>query len=282
MRAWCAWALLAASSACGGVPPDRGLDARLGVADAAYVEGAMPESAGGPAVESIDLPKSDVSAGDAGIVLRAALGSRATAALVGLEGDLGYWIVPAGLADVSAPTFPTIDVRLSLASSIPPGAASLVLRAVDAEGRPGPSTSRALRVSAPAVPSGALVVSLRWDSDADLDLHVVDALGREIWKGDIETPAPDAASLDLDSNAGCVGDGRRRESVTWAARPRAGRYVVKVDTFSLCAAGAASWRVEAWLDGAVVARATGVSGLVDTTFVHGRGAGVLALEIDVP
>jgi len=81
----------------------------------------------------------------------------------------------------------------------------------------------------PGPPAGALVVSLEWDTEADLDLHVVTPDGVEIWAGNINsyqapppgTPVDPAAwqaggILDLDSNAGCVIDGRQ---IWWDVRP---------------------------------------------------------------
>jgi len=102
-----------------------------------------------------------------------------------------------------------------------------------------------------------------------------------------QEPPPDAVALgygllDFDSNANCVIDGRRQENVIWRDPPAAGRYLVRVDTFSMCGQPAARWTVEATRDGAVVSRATGVGTDADTRFSHQAGAGVLALEIDVP
>ncbi len=127
------------------------------------------------------------------------------------------------------------------------GEYTLDVRAGGAEGRFGPPQLLPLTASGAPVPTGALVVSLRWDTEADLDLHVVDPAGVEIYKRNInsyEAPPPGQAPdptawqkgglLDLDSNAACVIDGRRQENVIWKDAASAGHYVVRVDTFSLC------------------------------------------------
>lgn len=279
--------LLLVGAACDdGVRSERALDARLVVDGAQFVEGAMPPDGAGPRVVSLDLSSNAVRAGQTRAPLRGALDPAATAAAVGLVGDRGYWVVPAGLPDVAAPGFPTFDARLSFASSLSSGPQTLVVRAVDARDRFGPAESRELRVSAPGAPEGALVVSLSWDTDADLDLHVVDPSGVEIWKGDVTSQVPDGGAsggeLDVDAGAGCVADGRRRENVVWGAAPPPGRYVVRVDTFSLCASSYATWRVEVRANGARLGAAEGQSGETDTTFPHGRGAGLVALELHVP
>jgi uncharacterized protein YfaP (DUF2135 family) len=146
------------------------------------------------------------------------------------------------------------------------------------------------------VPQGALVVSLSWDDGADLDLHVVDPNGVEIDKRNINSYQPpppgappeppgtthDGGVLDLDSNAQCVADGVRAEHVVWTDAPPRGHYVVRVDTASMCGEAAARWRVEVLLGGAQVAAAQGTSTDADTRFAHELGAGVLAVEFDVP
>jgi hypothetical protein len=140
-----------------------------------------------------------------------------------------------------------------------------------------------------------LVISLHWDREADLDLHVVDPNGVEIYKRNInsyELPPPgepvdptawqQGAMLDFDSNAACVMDGRRRENVIWKNEPPAGHYVVRVDTFSLCEEAFANWSVDVFKNGASRASASGQGGPADEMTAHDRGAGVLALEFDWP
>lgn len=279
-------AALALAAGCDGVREDRALDAQLVVDAAQFFEGAMPAANGGPRVVSLDLPSSNVRAGQTRAPLRGALEPTGTAAAIGLVGDRGFWIVPSGLADVASPGYPTFGARMAFAPTLPDGARTLVVRAVDADGRFGDAETRELRVTRAAPVAGAFVVSLRWDTPADLDLHVVDPTGNEVWKGDLTSAAPDAGvtggALDFDSHAGCVPDGLRRETVTWSGRPPPGRYVVRVDTFSLCGGTHANWQVDVFVDGARRASAQGVSDEVDASFAHGRGAGLVALELDVP
>jgi hypothetical protein len=177
-----------------------------------------------------------------------------------------------------------------------PGPHTFVTRAVDENGNFGPAFSRTVNVAAVSRPTGRLVVSLNWTNTADLDLHVVDPNGVEIWKRNInsyEPPAPGSAPeppgtvhvggiLDIDSNAGCTADGRHAENVVWSDAPPSGRYLVRVDTASLCSEIDARWRVEATLDGTSVGAAEGLSTDNDTRFSHDRGAGLLALTFDVP
>ncbi len=90
-----------------------------------------------------------------------------------------------------------------------------------------------LPVSLTAVGSGDVEVSLNWGSPTDLDLHVVEPSGEEIYYG-YKTSAT-GGTLDLDSNAGCSIDGIDAEHVTWpGVTPPTGTYEVIVDPWSLC------------------------------------------------
>jgi hypothetical protein len=145
-------------------------------------------------------------------------------------------------------------------------------------------------------------VCLHWDSNADLDLHVVApnppgsaTPTTEVYVKqpsslpprsvvDPYTPEELAAggNLDFDSNGGCIIDGRQREQVIWGAPPPSGHYVIRVDAVSMCGDIAARWQVEVFSNGASLGSAYGQLGDSDTRFSHTRGSGLLALELDVP
>lgn len=78
-------------------------------------------------------------------------------------------------------------------------------------------------------------VTVTWDTGADVDLHVVDPAGQEIYWGDRQSAS--GGELDLDSNAACAGDDVRNENITWpvGTAPQ-GTYTVRVDYWSSCGA----------------------------------------------
>jgi hypothetical protein len=286
---------LAALASCGeGTWADAGRDARLMVRGGTFFRGEAPGNQGGPAVASVDLSLTTLRAGIVDSPLRGALSPGATAAAISVTGDAGYWIVPAGLPSVDAPDYPTFDAPVSLAAATAPGPYELLVRAVDAAGHFGPASTTAFQVVRVDV-TGTLVVTLTWDTEADLDLHVVDPRGTEIWTHapsswkapPVGTPVPrdawkDGGNLDFDSNAQCVIDGRRQEDVVWARTAPSGRYVVRVDTPSLCGEVAARWNAVVSLGGRVVAQAAGTSLASDTRGLHQAGSGLLALQFVVP
>lgn len=287
-------ALACAFAACGGTRADAGLDAALAVHGAQFFRGAMPGDGAGPAVSVATLALDHVRVGQQESPFKGSLSPGATGAAIALGGDRGYWVITTGSPDPSEPGYPSFDAPLSFSSTIAPGTYDLIVRAVDASGRFGVANTQSVTITTSPIPDGKLVVSLVWDTESDLDLHVVDPNGAEIFNRNINSwqPTPGKPSdpnayktggiLDFDSNAACVIDGRRMENVVWQMTPPSGHYVVRVDTASLCGEADAHWVVEARLDGSVVARAQGTSLESDTRYSHDRGAGVLALELDVP
>jgi hypothetical protein len=280
----------------GGATSDNGTGASLRMSGAQFVRGAMPSgSSKGPSVLSIDVINGNIYPNLPNDPIGGALSPTATAVAVGLEGDVGYWLLVAGVPDVSTPTDPSFSGTMQFSGAIVPGTYSLVARAVDADGNFGPPTSQTLTATASPpiepLPTGDLVVTLTWGNDANLDLHVVDPAGTDLFWGQPSTEPPfsfqqvDGGSygtLDYDSNANCVIDGLDREDAVWKNPPASGTYVVRVDAASLCGEPIAYWSVTVTLDGKKIAEAEGTAVDADTRGSHGSGAGVTALTFDVP
>ena len=92
------------------------------------------------------------------------------------------------------------------------------------------------------VGTGDVQVTLSWDADSDVDLHVVDPNGGEVYFANRRVPS--GGELDLDSNAGCSIDSVRNENITWPVNtaPR-GTYTVRVDYWSACSVAATNYTV---------------------------------------
>jgi hypothetical protein len=286
-------AAAAAASCWSSAQADVGADAYMRVGGAQFVRGAMPDgSDAGPNVDQISLINNNIWAGLADDPIGGTLDPTATAAAVGLQGDVGYWIVPAGVPSVAAPNNPTFSASATFSEGIILGSYTLVVRAVDDGGQFGPPSTQILVAETSPInppPAGALVVTLTWDTESNLDLHVVDPSGAEIYWGDQSSqPASGGVEggsygyVDYDSNANCVIDGLRREDAIWPNAPPSGQYTVRVDAASLCGQPDAHWTVVVSLEGNVIARASGIALDADTWGNHGLGAGQLALQFTVP
>ncbi len=284
--------VLATLAACGGASADPGLGALLQVDGAQYRPGAFPADTGGPAVVGLQSRHAALTIGRLDEAITGTLDAGARGAVIGVAGLDDAWLITAGVPELDTPGLPSGKATVGLADGFPAGPFTLVMAASDARGRFGPPATLDLVAEPDDPPTGELVIELVWDGRADLDLHVVDALGGEAWSDDPNTyvPPPPGAPpddplefkqhgiLDHDGNQDCHRDGRPTEHVVWTVPPPAGDYVVRVDTRALCGAPDAVWFVAAYRNGELVGAARGVTTQADVLQPHGAGAGVLALR----
>ena len=89
--------------------------------------------------------------------------------------------------------------------------------------------------------SGDVQVSVSWDAPSDVDLHVVEPSGEELY--DANSASATGGQLDVDSNAGCAIDGRQIENVRWPGRAPGGSYTVRIDYWNSCGVGRTNYLV---------------------------------------
>lgn len=240
-----------------GVLPQKGAREPIQVEGAMFFEGPLPESGDGPAITVPNVQSPLLFAGQAGKQIGGDAGKGATAILTRfLDIGSGYWSFPVGTPDPMADGALTWSATCDFSFAIPPGQHPLAFVAVDEGSAVGPVYSVDLTVQEP-VPAGKVVLSLTWDSRADLDLHVQTPDGREIdpkhpssAKPGTKGMSPGAGALDRDSNASCVQDNLRREDVVFADAPLPGTYLVRVDMFQACGAPSADFVLTVREDGA--------------------------------
>jgi Fibronectin type III domain len=80
--------------------------------------------------------------------------------------------------------------------------------------------------------AGDVQVSVSWDAPSDVDLHVVEPNGTDIYYGNPSSAT--GGQLDVDSNAACSIDGRQIENVRWAGQAPSGTFTVRVDYWDSC------------------------------------------------
>jgi hypothetical protein len=284
-----------AASCSNGATSQTGTNAYMQMPGAQFMSGPMPAgSSSGPGVAQLSLVNNEIWPGFADDPIGGDLDPMSTAAAVGLQGDVGYWIRVAGVPNYTTPSDPTFTGTMAFSLGIVVGTYTLVVHAVDNAGNFGPPSKAILTAElSPTNPpaKGDLVVTLTWDTESNLALHVVDPNGTEIYPNSpsSEPPFPfnqnDSGSygfIDYNSNANCVIDGLRREDAIWPDTPPSGPYTVRVDTPSLCGQAMADWEVRVFLYGREIGNASGIALETDTMGSHGVGSGVLALQFTVP
>jgi hypothetical protein len=205
-------------------------DSSPGVAKA----GAAPSPGGGPVVtvsgnDTIinggTLPVS-IASGSPFDVLYVVVGGKTVGLENGSPGGIdGYYEIRLPSPRTSA------SAVLAFGQSIPLPQLDLLFAVASSPGPVGPFAP--LSTTALQVGTGDVQVSLSWDVDSDLDLHVVDPSGEEIYYS--HKQARSGGSLDLDSNAACSLDHKRNENITWpAGRAPQGQYTVRVDYWDRC------------------------------------------------
>ena len=271
----------ASIASCGGQPASgaANVEEPFRVEGAQFVEGALPGlpepaatvDAGPPAVPTVpdvQVQANAIAPGMQGLDFGGhASPSAQTVEVRFADVGTGYWVVPVGAPDPSANNFLTWQFTADFGHDIPPGPHALLFAAVDAAGHSGTQSSLPFCVDTPVpdnfnacspkIAPPAAVLSLTWNTGADLDLIVQTPSGVTVG-GKVVTTAPPGSSvkaasggsngvLDHDSNRGCAIDGIQREDIVWQGAPPAGLYEVWVDLFNACGRSAASFSVALWL-----------------------------------
>lgn len=228
---------IALLSACG-IPDPSGIDEPLQVVGGQFFAGPLPglapdapEADDAPAVFAFGWDNPVVLPGQGAKSIHGRVSEAATAVAIRFtELGSGYWLVPTGPLEPQYPGERTFSARASFTEQLPAGSHPIAVVALDADGRAGRQVVRSICVAGP-IPDNlaacnpgtappAMVVSLSWNVDADVDLQIVASDGR------LATPdkplldpvpqgqRPDAAAprIDRDSLEACVPDGLRREN----------------------------------------------------------------------
>jgi hypothetical protein len=261
---------LSLSGACGGESKPLSLDEPIRIPAALFKEGPLPGFAASPD----DSPPSDLHltsleslsgiafAGQIGKALAGRTTTDAVAIGVRFAGaGTGYWVQPLGAPDLLRNGELTFDLRIDFAETVPLGNQKLELVALDANGAGGVQSALSLcvdgvipdnfNVCAPNLPPPAAVLSLDWDTAADVDLEVTTPDGKVVdaahpsTAGKGATAAQIAAGgvLDRDAQAECRATGPRRENLIFQKPPAPGSYQVRVNLFQACGAAVANFKV---------------------------------------
>jgi hypothetical protein len=198
-----------------------------GQVSASFRSGSPPAAGSGP-VATVTGSSAMILGG--GALRTVSSGTAFTRIIVAIDGIDGYWeLTLSGAVTIQ-------EIILTLAQEVPQQVFSVEYAAGTAAAIGAFDTEP---VSIITVGTGDVQVSVSWDVESDVDLHVVEPGGAEIYYGN-ETSAS-GGTLDLDSNAGCSIDGKKNENITWpSSTPPRGTYTVRVDYWDSC--GMASTR----------------------------------------
>ena len=276
---------------CGdSVDAHSGANEPLTVSNGQFFEGSFPSDEGGPAITSTSGYRSTIIPG--GTVAKSIGGNAAAGSLsvaVALNGlGAGYWVTPVGSPDQETKGELTWKVLCNFAHDLPPRPQRLLFAAANRDGQWG--AQRFLDVTTtPFLPEGQVVASLSWGNDADVDLHLISPSGKELDPKHLSTtaidedtmmPLPGAGTLDRDSIANCLPDGRRMENVVWASDatepPEPGTYTVVAHLFNSCGRPATSFVFDLYIDGQVSEHQAGV--LLDIDADNGTGPGLFVTQ----
>ncbi len=225
----------------------RSIASSVAVGDAAGVArfADLPDPNGGPSV----LVSGSVVFAAGGTVfldIEPEPGAAVDKLLVAAGGDsAGYFEFD--VSDATAPHRLRGQVRFDVDSAIDSGCVPVA--AVDAGGAVGPVTCH--RMSNAAVEFGEVQVTVSWDSDADLDVHVVDATGEEIYFG--QRTSGSGGVLDFDSHCRPPRPRPfRNEHVAWSqGTAPEGAYAVRVNHWENCGAEQTNYVVSVYNHGSV-------------------------------
>jgi len=230
-----------------------------GTRTATLVDRAAPTPGGGAAVSAV-LPSQVLRGGTVQTTITSA--SPFSRVVFAVPGNTDHWELALGTPTTS------VTVLMVIAVEVPKTVFQLDLAG---GGASNTGTYQSSNLGVIFVGTGEIQTNVTWNSRADVDLHLIDPTGKEIYYASRNSPT--GGQLDLDSNAGCATDGPRAENIFWGDGiivPR-GEYILRVDYWSSCGEPSTDYTVTINLRGLPPKIFTGT--LTGTGSRAGAGAG---------
>lgn len=159
--------------------------------------------------------------------------------IVGVQGRKGHFIIPVGsqVRNANGRTTLSSGISSSLSLLIGNGVTDDFIISFAAQNSNGDvGDYYQLEVNYLEAGTGKLHVSLSWNRENDVDLHLIEPNGETIYYGN--RFSSNGGQLDIDSNAACDIDGVKNENIYYEDEPdvivEAGEYEVLVDLWSSC------------------------------------------------
>lgn len=219
------------------------------IENANFINSAFPEASSSndaPSISELYGNGSVLAGGSNPITLNTS--SDISSVIVGIEGEKGYFEIP---ASSHKSTNSTYVIYLIMSQELEMSNFSIVVAVIGTNGLV--SYHETIYVSLVEAGTGKLQVSCSWDRPNDVDLHVVEPNGEEIYYGN--SYSTNGGELDIDSNASCSIDNINNENVTYSdeAIVESGEYIVRVDLYSNCSVTAnTNYIVTVYYDGQAI------------------------------
>jgi hypothetical protein len=226
-----------------------------------------PAASGEPEIISARLPD-------------ATIGASYQTTLATSDGRTGTWslvrfVLPAGLA---------LNADGSIVGTPlgPVGDYPVIVAFTDASGRSATTVVRIAVRPGQSLGGGDIQATLRWSGAADLDLHVLDPAGEEVYYGHVT--AASGGHLDHDANAGCNGiadDDNPVENIYWpTGGAPSGSYTVFVKVYDTCEAPL-DWQLNVRRNGSLIVDQAGSGDSSAYSFALGPVAAASSASIRV-
>ena len=246
---------------------------RAGDADGVLTFATLPAPGDGPAVTEVVGNQVIASGGAFFLDVVTDPGVDRLLVSVGEEG-FGYFEIDL-TANAGSSHRVVGHLRFGLDPTLPP--LCLRITAVNGDGVAGAPVCHTMFIA--PVANGELEITVSWDAISDLDLHVVDAHGDELYyaQGEVESGGMfDLESYCDDSFGGII----RNEHVAWPEQsPPPGTYVVRVNHWESCGAAETNYVVRVNYRGEISTFSGTFTGEGER---GGRGAGRVITIFDIP
>ncbi len=118
--------------------------------------------------------------------------------------------------------------------------------------------------------TGSIQITAAWNSSSDIDLHVIDPMGEEVYYGHRNSRS--GGVLDRDANAACSVSPPTVENVYWGESPPQGNYRIRLVAYDMCGSPQTPVTVSVAVGGQIV-------GAYSFNFTYNRQEFVLPFSI---
>jgi len=308
-------------AACnGGEQADVGISEPIQVSGAQFISGALPGKPPSPltdagaaadagtaalaplSVTSVTFQNAFLISGITGSSVTGLVTNDAVAIGIQLKNaGTGYWVVPVQGQDVQFPGQSDFGFSLTVNAKDTPGDTDLRVVALDANGNAGQQANAPICIESrvpdnehacfPSKKVPRAVFTLTWNTNFDLDLHVITPAGRDVNAKtaatsvalDAGVPGPTVGVIDRDSMGSCAVDGWREEDLVFQDAPPKGNYLIYAAPFASCGQSAVVFTFnlyEAGADGNLHSTFTRSGELLANDVTGGTSAGLFVAEKD--